>query len=147
MRTTLFATVFITALAACSGDDDEPPPMSTPDAPGPGETTLYQRLGAEPGIRAVITDFVGRVVADPKINGYFLNSSVNGSRLVDCLVKQVGSATGGPEVYDCRSMSESHAGLGAYAGALAAWPQLDEAVGLTLTTRPLARERPIPELD
>jgi prevent-host-death family protein len=46
-----------------------------------------------------------------------------------------------------RAPDESHAGLGAYAGALAAWPQLDEAVGLTLTGRPLARERQIPELD
>ena len=41
---------------------------------------------------------------------------------------------------------ESHAGVGAYVGALAAWPQFDEAVGLTLTGRPLARERQIPEL-
>ena len=53
----------------------------------------------------------------------------------------------GEAVAEIGPAPESHAGLGAYAGALAAWPQFDEAVGLTLTTRPLARERPIPELD
>ena len=40
----------------------------------------------------------------------------------------------------------SHEGLGAYAGALSSWPQLDEAVGLALIGRPLARERQIPEI-
>jgi hemoglobin len=55
---------------------------------------------------------VGRVVADPKINGYFLNMDVDGGNLVSCLVKQIGELTGGPEVYDCRGMVESHEGLG-----------------------------------
>jgi hemoglobin len=101
-------------LAGCGDDDDEP--MATIDA---GTSTLYSRLGEGAGIRTVITDFVGRVVADPKINGFFLNSSVDGGRLIDCLVKQVGNATGGPEVYPdpagtpngCRDMKSSHAGL------------------------------------
>ena len=59
----------------------------------------------------MIVDFVGRVVADPKINGYFLNSTVDGTRLTDCLVKQVANATGGPQAYDCRTMRASHQGL------------------------------------
>lgn len=41
---------------------------------------------------------------------------------------------------------ESHPGLGAYAGACAGWPELAEAVGTTLTARPLAREREIPDV-
>ena len=83
---------------------------------------LYDRLGGEQGITTVINDFVGRVVADPKINGYFLNSSVEGGRLTTCLVKQVGALTGGPQTYPgpgqgpdadgCRNMTDSHEGLG-----------------------------------
>src|SRR5688572_18743191 len=87
------------------------------DAVQDDRTTLYARLGGEPGIRTVINDFVGRIVADPKVNGYFLNKSVDGARLIECLVKQVGNATGGPQAYPdpaagCRDMKSSHVGLG-----------------------------------
>ena len=58
---------------------------------------LFQRLGGEAGIKTVITDFVvNRVLKDPKINGYFLNSTVDGGTLINCLVLQVGTLTGGP---------------------------------------------------
>ncbi len=78
------------------------------------ETTqsLYQRLGEEAGITKVVGDFVGRVVKDNKINGYFLNSTLDATRLTGCLVKQIGEATGGPQKYDCKSMKESHQGMG-----------------------------------
>ena len=117
MRPIIF-TLCLGLAAACGGDDDG----AGPDAPGAdaAPTTLYQRLGEEAGIRTAITGFVGRVVADPKINGYFLNGAVDGGRLIDCLVKQVGNATGGPQVYPdppatengCRDMTAAHAGLG-----------------------------------
>jgi hemoglobin len=84
------------------------------DATTPGTANLYQRLGSEAGIKKVMTDFVGRVVMDPKINGYFLNAKVDGNRLIQCLVLQVGSLTGGPQTYPsmgCRDMKSSHAGL------------------------------------
>lgn len=125
----------VVALAATlgAGCPDDPPPADaaspvdafTPTDRGPEMTdsrssTLYERLGEEAGIRAVVTDFVGRVVADPRINGYFLNANVDGARLIDCLVRQVGNATGGPQTYPdppgtprgCRDMASSHAGLG-----------------------------------
>jgi truncated hemoglobin YjbI len=79
---------------------------------------LFQRLGGEMGIRAVITDFVvNRVLKDPKINGYFLNSTVSGSKVIDCLVLQVGTLAGGPTPQftypsnGCRNMKDSHLGL------------------------------------
>ncbi len=121
--------------AADAGRSDVPVsspdvPVSTPEVPGPtpdasapvdmaagdvAAPNLYQRLGGEPGIRTVITDFVvNRVLNDAKINGYFLNASVSGTKLIDCLVLQVGSLTGGPQVYPsngCRDMKSSHAGL------------------------------------
>ena len=81
----------------------------------PAPAGLYQRLGGEPSIRAVVTDFVTRVVKDPKINGYFLNSSVSGARVIDCLVIQVGSLTGSGQAYPgmsgCREMKPLHAGM------------------------------------
>jgi truncated hemoglobin YjbI len=97
--------VSVFAFAACGDDKVDADP------------TLYDRLGQESGIRTVITDFVGRVVTDQKINGYFLNKSVDGGRLVDCLVKQVGNASGGPQKYPdpdagCRDMKAAHVGLG-----------------------------------
>jgi hemoglobin len=83
---------------------------------GATEDTLYARLGEEAGITAAITAFVGRVVVDPKINSYFLNTAVDGGRLIDCLVLQVASVAGGPQMYpgtsDCRDMVSSHVGLG-----------------------------------
>ncbi len=116
MRSSLASCVCVFVLTGgCGGDDAKP------------ETTLYERLGEEAGIRTVINDFVGRVVADPKINGFFLNKSVDGQRLTECLVKQVGNATGGPQVYPdpagpspagpdpaagCRDMKAAHVGLG-----------------------------------
>jgi hemoglobin len=59
-----------------------------------------------------VTDFLTRVKGDSKINGYFLNSTLDEVHLKDCLVNQIGSATGGPEKYACRGMKEVHAGLG-----------------------------------
>jgi hemoglobin len=74
--------------------------------------TVYARLGERAGIVALVKDFLTAVVADPKINGYFLNSTVNQQHLGDCLADQIASATGGPETYGCKSMNAAHAGLG-----------------------------------
>jgi hemoglobin len=103
----LLALAPLTQLAGCGDDADD----------SDSGDTLYQRLGEESGIQTVIEDFVGRVLADAKINGYFLNSNVDGDRLVTCLVKMVGNATGGPQTYPdpaagCRDMATAHAGLG-----------------------------------
>lgn len=92
---------------ACSSSS----PSSSSDS-GARADALYRKLGAEAGIRSVIDDFLERVTADPKINGYFLNSSVDAKHLGDCLVAQVAHVTGGPEKYACKSMKEVHAGLG-----------------------------------
>ena len=74
--------------------------------------TLYDRLGKAAGIETVVKAFVGKVVADPKINGYFLNSTLDGAKLISCLVKQIGQATGGPEKYDCKDMKTAHKNMG-----------------------------------
>ena len=63
----------------------------------------------------MVTDFVNRVLQDPKINGYFLNSSISGARVIDCLVIQVSSLTGSGQPYPgmsgCREMKPLHANM------------------------------------
>lgn len=115
-------------LGGCDDDDDNVVIDASVDAPGAdtaantdagsgdATTSLYQRLGGATGINTVVTDFVvNRVLKDPKINGYFLNSTVDGGNVIRCLDLQLGNATGGPEQYPapgCRNMKDSHKGLG-----------------------------------
>jgi hemoglobin len=98
------------AAAACSPGQLNTPPTPISGGGGP----LYERLGEEAGIRTVVNDFIGRVVKDPRINGYFLNAKVDPTQLSNCLTLQLGKATGGPQVYPsmgCRDMKTSHKGL------------------------------------
>jgi truncated hemoglobin YjbI len=120
----LISAIAFSATACGDDDDDKKTPAKmdmsvdmttepdmTADMPVV-ETTLYERLGKRDNIKVVITAFVGRVVADDKINGYFLKDSVDAAKLIDCLTDQVSEIAGGPEKYMCRDMKSSHAGLG-----------------------------------
>jgi hemoglobin len=125
------AKLFLSTLAVCSlfvacGDDgnEQPDARETPDAEVPDASALlFDRLGGQTGIEAVIDDFLAKVLANPEINGYFLNEGANYERLGTCLVKQVSALTGAPGVEypgagdpadadGCRNMEESHMGLG-----------------------------------
>ncbi len=76
-------------------------------APSPAKTgTLYERLGGMAAISAVVEDFAGNCLADPRINKKFARSDAN--RLVANLKDFVCNATGGPCVYKGLSMKESH---------------------------------------
>lgn len=77
---------------------------------GPSQTSLYQRLGGQPAIQAVVDDFIGNVAADKRINGFFASTSI--PRLNKMLVDQICEATGGPCKYTGRSMLAAHAGMG-----------------------------------
>ena len=68
--------------------------------------SLYERLGGEAAISAVIDDFAGRVLKDEKINKKFAKS--NAPRLLFHLKQQVCAATGGPCKYEGLSMKQSH---------------------------------------
>src|SRR5687767_10863345 len=35
---------------------------------GTNDMTLYERLGAEPGIKKIVDDFINRVLEDPRVN-------------------------------------------------------------------------------
>jgi hemoglobin len=74
-----------------------------------GPTELYDRLGGQRAIVAVIEDFVGRVAADGRIKFRFFNTDIPKLKLL--LVEFVCMATGGPCKYTGQDMETSHAGM------------------------------------
>lgn len=73
------------------------------------QKSLYERLGGQPAITAVVDDFVGNVAADPRINGFFARTDI--PRLKRLLVEQICAGTGGPCTYTGRSMLAAHTGM------------------------------------
>jgi hemoglobin len=71
--------------------------------------TLYDRLGGQPAITAVVDDFVGNVAGDARINRHFANANI--PRLKTMLVDQICQAAGGPCTYTGASMKTAHAGM------------------------------------
>ena len=72
--------------------------------------SLYDRLGGETAIAAVVDDFVKNVAADKRINGFFAKANID--LLKVRLTKQICQASGGPCVYTGRDMRSAHAGMG-----------------------------------
>src|SRR4051812_23316242 len=79
------------------------------------EKTLYMKLGGKKAITAVGADFVPRVAADSRINGFFKETASNPKRLASFkmkLVDQICEASGGPCKYKGKDMKSAHAGMG-----------------------------------
>src|SRR2546423_1368313 len=70
------------------------------------QKSLYERLGGEAAISAVIDDFAARVLADARVNKKFAKSDPQ--RLVFHLKEQVCAVTGGPCKYTGNSMTATH---------------------------------------
>jgi|GEM_PF-1818299 len=68
--------------------------------------TLYQRLGGQAAIVAVVDDFVSRVSTDCNINTFF--DGVDIVQLKTHLVEQICAGTGGPCEYTGRDMKTVH---------------------------------------
>ena len=73
------------------------------------ERSLYERLGGQGAIQAVVTKFIGNVGADKRINGYFATTDLK--NLNKLLVEQVCAASGGPCTYSARDMKTTHKGM------------------------------------
>ena len=76
---------------------------------------LYERLGGVSAIRAVVDEFVGRILADERVNRWFAHAASNPataaaykSALADFLCQ----GTGGPCKYAGLSMAAAHKGRG-----------------------------------
>jgi hemoglobin len=89
------------------------PATTTTPAPGPkgakGSKTLFDRLGGQPAITAVVDEFVTRTTTDVRIKERFFNTDP--VQLRKLLVEFVCMATGGPCKYTGRDMESSHAGM------------------------------------
>src|SRR5262249_10305730 len=88
-----------------------------------GKTTvtaksLYERLGGEAALKAVVDDFVARTAANPKVNFPRKGTPVewkatdeNVALLKKRLVQFIGKATGGPQKYEGKDMKTVHKGM------------------------------------
>ncbi len=113
-----------------------PAPMTAPSVPAPPMekvASLYERLGGEAAVKAVVDDFVGRAAGNPKVNftrkgiKEWEASEANVAKLKTNLVNLIGALTGGPQKYTGKDMKSLHAGMkittaefGALAGDLKA---------------------------
>ena len=76
---------------------------------GDDSDALYDRLGGQEGVEAVVETFYDRMLGDDRVNGFF-----EGMAMADLRAHQtafLAAVTGGPNEYDGREMRAAHAGL------------------------------------
>jgi hemoglobin len=74
------------------------------------EPSLYERIGGEAAIEALVGEFYQRVLADEMLAPFFAGVSLE--KLLTMQKEFFSEALGGPLVYSGRSMREVHAGRG-----------------------------------
>ena len=77
--------------------------------------SLYDRLGGQKAIVAVVDDFVANCAGDNRISSFFAATANDPKRLATFktnLVNQICEASGGPCKYTGRDMKTAHAGMG-----------------------------------
>ncbi|PRX44692.1 hemoglobin [Prauserella shujinwangii] len=73
-------------------------------------TTVYEEIGGQDALVAVVDDFYRRVLADPALASFF--AGTNMSQLKGRQVEFFAAALGGPDHYGGRPMREVHRGRG-----------------------------------
>jgi len=68
--------------------------------------TLYDRLGGQDGIRAVVDDFYDRLEVDEELGPFFEDADME--RLRETQTDFLCEASGGPETYDAAPVREAH---------------------------------------
>jgi hemoglobin len=108
----IFVAVLATVglMMACGGGKKGGDTTGGGGGTGGGDKSLYDRLGGKDAITAVVEKFVGIVVADDRINGFFKNADA--ANLKKQLVDQICQATGGPCKYTGKDMKTAHTGMG-----------------------------------
>lgn len=74
------------------------------------DVSIYEAIGGEPALTAVVSDFYDRVLADQKLAWFFAGANMN--KLKGKQVEFFSAALGGPHVYQGQSMRDVHAGRG-----------------------------------
>lgn len=73
------------------------------------EDTLYERLGGEDSIEAVVSEFYDRVLADDLVNHYFSDTDMQ--RQTAHQAQFISAVTGGPVEYTGEDMYAAHEGM------------------------------------
>ncbi len=110
---TTLCLLFTTALA----DDakKEAPKTAKKEAPKKeAKKSLYDRLGGQTAIEAVVKEFATKTLADERVNKKFSKS--NADRIVKDLTDFVCKATGGPCKYTGYDMKKAHKNMGVTQG-------------------------------
>ena len=122
---------------------------------GAKKAPLWERLGGEKAVAAVVKDFVATTAANPKVNftrnGKYKPDAKGVERIEKTLVELISETTGGPLKYSGKNMKELHAGMkiteaefGAMAEDLVATLQkykvpkaeIDELIKIVASTKP-----------
>lgn len=74
------------------------------------DISLYDAIGGEPALIAVVDDFYRRVVDDPELAGFFAGTRMN--KLKGRQVEFFAAALGGPYSYTGAPMKQAHQGRG-----------------------------------
>ncbi len=77
--------------------------------PARADSSLYDRLGGEPGVAAVVSALVEIMRTDP-VSGHIFRK-VNHKRLKTKISEQLCTLTGGPCAFDGDDMKTTHAGI------------------------------------
>lgn len=72
--------------------------------------SIYEEIGGQDALIAVVDDFYERVLADPDLTTFF--TGINLPRLKGMQVEFFAGALGGPDQYHGRTMQEVHRGRG-----------------------------------
>jgi truncated hemoglobin YjbI len=105
----------------------------------PAKLSLFERLGGETGLRAIVDDFVARALADPQVNWErrgissggllrrhseeWMPTAANVEKLKKHITQFLALKTGGPAKYEGGDMKAKHAGM------KITNPEFDAAVG------------------
>jgi hemoglobin len=96
MRTLIVAL----CVSACGGAQKSPPPDNR---------SLFDRLGGQPAINAVVHEFVVKTKADARISQFFTNTDP--VKLEQAMDDHVCSITGGGCTYKGKSMVDAHTNM------------------------------------
>lgn len=111
------------------------------------QRTIYQGLGGQAGIEALVDDLLEKIVDDDRINHYFVDTDL--FRFRGKLIEQICAEAGGPCVYTGEPMATVHAGHGIDEAAFNALVEDliaamdDNAIPVTVQNRLLGRLAPM----